>query len=93
VLKPNNNKLSLALTLPHEPGSLYRTLSHFAENNLNMLKIESRPIREKNWEYLFYIDFEGNLLDQKVAKAVESIRANSSFFRLLGNYRADPVTS
>jgi len=93
VLEPENNKLSLALTLPHVPGSLYRTLSHFAENNLNMLKIESRPIREKNWEYLFYIDFEGNLLDRKVAKAVESIRANSSFFRLLGNYRADSVVS
>lgn len=53
MLKAKNDKLSLALTLPHEAGSLYRTLSHFAENNLNMLKIESRPIKEKNWNTFF----------------------------------------
>lgn len=84
-----NNKISLSLAIPHEPGSLHRILSYFAENKLNMLKIESRPIQDKTWEYLFYIDFEGNLRNPKVRSAVDSIQKNSTFFRLLGNYPSD----
>ncbi|MGI6449942.1 MAG: prephenate dehydratase [Desulfitobacteriia bacterium] len=84
-----NNKISLAVALAHEPGSLHRTLSHFAQNGLNMLKIESRPLRQRNWEYLFYIDFEGNLARTEVQKAVAEIKMDSTFFRLLGNYCSD----
>jgi chorismate mutase/prephenate dehydratase len=84
----DNNKISIAVAIAHEPGSLHRILSHFAKNNLNMLKIESRPITEKTWEYLFYIDFEGNLQEEEVRKAVKEIQKESACFRLLGNYRA-----
>lgn len=84
-----NNKISIAVAIAHEPGSLYRILSHFAKNGLNMLKIESRPIVNKTWEYLFYIDFEGNLEKQEVRKAVKEIQQDSFSFRLLGNYRID----
>ncbi|HHV65297.1 MAG TPA: prephenate dehydratase [Peptococcaceae bacterium] len=84
-----NNKISLAVALAHQPGSLYRTLSHFALNGLNMLKIESRPLPQKTWEYLFYIDFEGNLARPEVQKAVAEIKRASTFFQLLGNYCSD----
>ena len=52
--------------LPHESGSLYNSLSHFIYNGLNMTKIESRPILKRNWEYRFFVDFEGNLSDSAV---------------------------
>lgn len=81
------NKISILLSLPHEAGSLYNVLKHFANNNLNMLKIESRPILDKSWEYFFYIDFEGNLNDEAVKKSIQSIKNNSTYFKLLGNYK------
>lgn len=84
-----NNKISIAAAIAHEPGSLHRILGHFAKNGLNMLKIESRPIADKTWEYLFYIDFEGNMKNQEVRNAIEEIKQDSTFFRLLGNYRSD----
>ena len=63
-------KVSICLEVPHESGSLYHMLSHFIYNNLNMTKIESRPIEERNWEYRFFIDFEGNLADGAVKNAL-----------------------
>lgn len=84
-----SNKISLAVTITHSPGSLYKILTHFAQNGLNMLKIESRPIMDKTWEYLFYIDFEGNIDSPEVQAAIAGIQQNSNFFRLLGNYRSD----
>ena len=90
-LEINNesDKISLAVAISHEPGSLYRVLSHFAKNGLNMLKIESRPIMNKPWEYLFYVDFEGSLGDETVKEAVRGIREDSAYFQMLGNYQAD----
>lgn len=84
-----SDKISLAVAISHEPGSLYRVLSHFAENGLNMLKIESRPILNKPWEYLFYVDFEGSLGNEAVKEAVKGIKKDSVYFQMLGNYQAD----
>jgi chorismate mutase/prephenate dehydratase len=82
------NKISIVLTVPHKVGALHNILIHFAENNLSMMKIESRPIINKSWEYFFYIDFEGNLQDENVKKLVMQIERKCSYFKLLGNYRA-----
>ncbi|MCY6369990.1 prephenate dehydratase [Clostridium ganghwense] len=87
-LEDDYNKISILFTLPHKAGSLYNILSIFAENNLSMLKIESRPIVGRSWEYFFYIDFEGNLNDEVVKDAIELIKNNSCDFKLLGNYKA-----
>ncbi|WP_432662902.1 chorismate mutase [Wukongibacter baidiensis] len=81
-----SNKISIVTTTAHTPGSLYRTLGYFMENNLNMMKIESRPILDRSWEYFFYIDFSGNLNDDAVKRSIEAIRKNSTYFKLLGNY-------
>lgn len=85
----NADKISLAVSIKHEPGSLHQILSHIAGSGLSMLKIESRPIPGKPWEYLFYIDLQGNLADPKVLDTVKAIQSDSTFYQLLGNYRAD----
>lgn len=91
TLEENNeaDKLSIILKLPHKAGSLYNVIKIIYENNLNMMKIESRPIANTPWEYSFYIDFEGNLKDEKVNKALENIKDISIAFKIVGNYKMD----
>lgn len=84
----SSNKVSIIFSAPHKAGSLYGALSYFAENNLNMLRIESRPVVAKSWEYFFYIDFEGNLKDPDLRKAIADIEKSSTYFKLLGNYKS-----
>ncbi len=79
-------KVSICFELPHESGSLYHMLSHFIYNNLNMNKIESRPIEDRNWEYRFFIDFDGNLADGAVKNALRGLREEARNMRILGNY-------
>lgn len=80
------NKISIAISLPHKPGTLYEVLKNFARNNSNMVKIESRPIANKSWQYMFYIDFTGSLKDSNVKNALKSIENESLYFKFLGNY-------
>lgn len=79
-------KVSICFELPHKSGSLYSILSHIIYNNLNMCKIESRPIPDRNWEYHFFIDFYGNLNDSAVKNAVRGIMEEAVNFKILGNY-------
>lgn len=79
-------KISLCLEIPHEAGSLYHIMSHFIYNNLNMTKIESRPIEDRNWEYRFFIDFDGNLEDSAVKNALRGLREEAKLMKILGNY-------
>ena len=86
IFLKNASKVSLCLEVSHESGSLYRILSHFIYNNLTMCKIESRPIEERNWEYRFFIDFEGNLADGAVKNALRGLREEARSMKILGNY-------
>lgn len=86
IFKKDAKKISLCLEVPHESGSLYHMLSHFIYNNLNMTKIESRPIEDRNWEYRFFIDFEGNLSDSAVKNALRGLRDEARSLKILGNY-------
>lgn len=86
VFLKDAKKISLCFEIPHESGSLYRILSHFIYNDLNLDKIESRPIEGKNWEYRFFIDFEGNLADSAVKNALCGLREEAINLRILGNY-------
>lgn len=63
-------------------------LKIFSENNLNMLKLESRPITGKVGEYFFYIDFEGNLEEDFVGDAIKLIEEKCKYFKILGNYHS-----
>ncbi len=79
-------KISICFELAHESGSLYTMLSHFMFNNINMTKIESRPLPGRSWEYRFFLDFEGNLSDARVIDALRGVIEESNYFRVLGNY-------
>lgn len=83
------DKISILITLPHKPGTLHNVLKHFHENNLNMTKIESRPIIDKSWQYFFYIDFYGNIMEKNTVNALKGIEEESVYFKLLGNYKRD----
>lgn len=86
IFKKDAGKISICFELPHESGSLYHMLSHFIYNGLNMTKIESRPIEDRNWEYRFFIDFEGNLSDSAVKNALRGLREEARNMKILGNY-------
>ena len=79
-------KVSICFEVPHESGSLYNVLSHFIYNGLNMCRIESRPIPGRNWEYHFFVDFEGNLNDSAVKNALRGIKEEALNLKILGNY-------
>ena len=84
---PNADKISVVFLLENEVGTLYRLLRHFAENNINMIKIESRPMKDDSWKYFLYVDFEGTLESELVKKALKLIETNSEYFKLLGAYK------
>ena len=75
------------LTVRHKAGSLCDVLRLFSQEGLNLLKIESRPIMDKSWEYFFHLDFEGNLQDPHVSRIMDQIRSRTTYFKILGNYR------
>ena len=86
IFEKNAKKISICFEVPHVSGSLYNILSHFIYNDLNMNKIESRPIPEKQWEYHFFVDFDGNLNDSAVKNALRGIKEETTNFKILGNY-------
>lgn len=86
MCKRDAGKISICFEIPHESGSLYHMLSHIIYNNLNMNKIESRPIKDKSFEYRFFVDFEGNLKDGAVQNALKGLAEEAGKLRILGNY-------
>ncbi|MBR5419627.1 MAG: prephenate dehydratase [Lachnospiraceae bacterium] len=86
VFLKDAGKISLCFELPHESGALYHILSHIIYNGLNMSKIESRPVEGRNWEYRFFLDFDGNLSDPAVRNALCGLREEARNLRVLGNY-------
>lgn len=80
------NKVSICFEVKHESGSLYNVLSHFIHNGLNLCRIESRPIPDRNWEYHFFVDFEGNLNDSAVKSALRGVKEEAQNLKILGNY-------
>ncbi|GAA0076852.1 prephenate dehydratase [Clostridium sp. CTA-5] len=85
----NADKVSVVFSLEDKAGTLYKLLRYFAENNINMIKIESRPMKQGPWKYFLYVDFEGNLFNEEVTKALALIEQSSAYFKLLGAYRKE----
>lgn len=88
VYTEDADKVSICFEIMHESGSLYRILSHLIYNNLNMTKIESRPIQGKQFEYRFFVDFDGKLSEPAVQNALTGIREEASRLKVLGCYKA-----
>lgn len=85
-LDPASVKTALVYAVRHVPGSLYHSLGPLARNGLNLTKIESRPLRERPWEYLFYVDVEGDASDPRYAAALDELREHCTFLAVLGSY-------
>lgn len=81
-----DDKTSLVFSLPNKPGSLVQALDVFTKHKLNMTKIESRPHRGLQWEYLFYVDIDGHASDARVGKALKSFDQCVRYFKVLGTY-------
>jgi chorismate mutase/prephenate dehydratase len=88
-LRPQADKISAVLTTPHESGCLHEILSIFAVNGLNMVKLESRPIPGKSWEYMFFIEFTGDLLAPGMDGILRELAQTAEDFRILGNFHAN----
>jgi len=86
IFRKDANKITICLEVPHASGSLYHMLSHFIYNDLNMTRIESRPIEDRNWEYRFFIEFEGNLGEPAVKNAIRGLREEARSLKILGCY-------
>ncbi len=81
-----NDKTSIVFSVKHKPGALYEFLKELAARNINLTKIESRPTRQKPWEYNFYLDFEGHREDKLSREVLDSLEQDSLFVKVLGSY-------
>ncbi len=85
-IRSGSNKISLMFTLPHEPGTLNHVLGILAVHQMNMLRLESRPMPGKGWEYRFFVDVEGDLRDENLNSVLFEILENTLTLGILGNY-------
>lgn len=81
------DKVSILFSIEDTSGGLYTVIRDIKEFGLNMSKIESRPNRNNPWNYIFFVDFDGNLFDENIKKAINTIARSSKYFKLLGCYR------
>ena len=80
------DKTSVMFSTKHVAGALFKALQPFAVYDVNLSKIESRPTKKKPWEYVFFVDIEGHRKEDRVAKALEELKEQCSFFKILGSY-------
>ncbi|MDD5457579.1 MAG: prephenate dehydratase [Candidatus Margulisbacteria bacterium] len=86
-LLEKGTKVSIVFATDRDvPGGLYRILQEFAQRNINLTKIESRPTKDYLGTYLFFLDFQGHLLQNEVREALDNIRKKTTFFKILGVY-------
>lgn len=81
-----DDKTSLAVSTANQPGALYQLLKPLAERGISLTRIESRPVRARAWEYLFFIDLEGHRADPKVAEALHELEGHAAWLRVFGSY-------
>jgi chorismate mutase/prephenate dehydratase len=81
-----DDKTSLMFSVKDEVGILYRMLEPFAKRGINLSKIESRPLKKKAWEYIFFLDLMGHIADPVIAEAVQELKLCCQFVKVLGSY-------
>ena len=83
----DSDAVSVMLTIPHKEGSLYRLLTKFYVNNMNLLRIESRPIRDGSFDVMFFLDFSGKMTDPNVKAVLRDLEENLEDFRCIGTFK------
>lgn len=86
ISKKDAQHISICFETEHDPGSLYRLMSHIIYNNLNMTKLESRPVPGHTWEYRFFMNFDGNFSQSSVKNALTGISEEAVSFKILGSF-------
>jgi chorismate mutase/prephenate dehydratase len=81
-----DDKTSLVFSVQDRPGILHRMLEPFAKSRINLTKIESRPLKNKPWEYMFFIDFKGHKEESGVRRAIRKLEKSCLFLKVLGSY-------
>ncbi len=82
-------KTMLVMATAHQPGTLHKCLGVLAANNINLLKLESRPSRQRIWEYVFYLDFAGHRDDPPVRLALADLAGHTIFCKVLGSFASN----
>lgn len=88
-LRPGSDKITATFRLPHQSGSLHEILTIFAVNGLNLVKLESRPVAGRKWEYMFVVEFTGNLQAPGMDAVLRELDQSTDQFRVMGNYAAN----
>ena len=83
---PGADKTSLMVVLPHRPGSLYQILARFYALGLNLIKLESRPLPDREFEFMFYFDLETSVYSDEFIRMVDDLSAVCEEFQYLGSY-------
>ena len=86
-IESTEDKTSIIFSVKHEPGALHNILKEFNDNNINLTKIESRPNKNKNWEYNFFVDFIGHYSNLKIKSVLNVISKNTIFLKIIGSYQ------
>lgn len=87
------DKTTIFFTVEHKPGSLLRALQAISDRGINLLKIESRPLIGKPWEYIFYLEFEGHIKDSVVEEGIKELVGVTTSIKILGSYPRDGYSS
>ncbi len=90
---PEGDKTSLVFSTKNIAGALHNCLGAFAERGVNMTKLESRPRRERSWEYVFYVDIDGHVEDEKISEALADLVRRAGFVKVLGSYKKGKIPS
>lgn len=88
-LRENRDKICISLTTANNAGALHNVLTVFAVHGINLVRLESRPIPEHNWEYMFFIEFTGDLMTSEIDRVIHEISLMSNDLRVLGNFKSN----
>ena len=87
-LDSRNNKTSIIFAVVSVPGALYKCLKEFAERNINLSRLESRPSKQKPWEYIFYTDFDKGLFEESAQETLNALKSCTTFVKIIGTYHS-----
>ena len=85
------DKTSITFSIKHEKSALYKIMRIINQYGTNLTKIESRPLLNHNWEYNFFVDFEGHQKNQRISQMLNEIKQNTSYFQILGSYKMNKI--